>query len=260
MNAPVVLEPRRCAPDTHVVTTHLPVPGLGLLPVNAFVLRAAEPVLVDLGVTALGGDFAGALAKAVDLEEVRWIWLTHTDHDHVGALDALLAAAPRATLVTTFLGLAKLGLRGPFPAERTRLLAPGERLDVGDRRLLALRPPTFDAPETTGLLDERTGALFCADSFGAPLGAPAERAEDVPVGSLAEGIAAWAGIDAPWLGLTSAGAFEAALEQTRALSPAAVLGSHLPPAGGAMLPALIEALSEARAALASATAAAAACP
>lgn len=38
--------------DTHVLPTYYPVPGFGILPVNAFVLKAKEPVLVDAGLLA----------------------------------------------------------------------------------------------------------------------------------------------------------------------------------------------------------------
>ena len=42
-------KPHQAAPDTVVLPTFHPVPGLGVLPVNAFVIKAKEPVLVDTG-------------------------------------------------------------------------------------------------------------------------------------------------------------------------------------------------------------------
>ena len=39
----------QAAPGIDVLTTNFPVPGLGLVPINAFVLHGAEPVLVDTG-------------------------------------------------------------------------------------------------------------------------------------------------------------------------------------------------------------------
>jgi flavorubredoxin len=44
--------------------------------------------------------------------DVRWIWLTHPDRDHTGALFDLLEAAPQARLVTTFLGAGILSTSG----------------------------------------------------------------------------------------------------------------------------------------------------
>jgi glyoxylase-like metal-dependent hydrolase (beta-lactamase superfamily II) len=240
--------PRRVAPETECLTSHIPVPGLGILPVNAFVIRAAEPVVVDTGVVAQGEAFLEGLGRALDLEDVRWIWLTHTDADHTGCLDALLLAAPRARLVTTYLGMGKLGLRAPVPPERVHLLNPGQRLSVGDRDLVAVRPPTFDAPETTGLFDTRTRALFTADCFGALLSEPAQSATEVGASDLAEGLVTWTGVDAPWISSLTDRAFGEGVERIRGLEPASILSGHLPPAPGEMVPALVESLERARSA------------
>jgi hypothetical protein len=40
--------------DITVLSDVAPVPGIGFLPVNAFVLRAAEPVVVDTGLSLPG--------------------------------------------------------------------------------------------------------------------------------------------------------------------------------------------------------------
>jgi glyoxylase-like metal-dependent hydrolase (beta-lactamase superfamily II) len=239
------IRPRRVAPDTEALTTHLPLPGMGLVPVNAFVIRAAEPVVVDAGVVALGDAFLEGLGEALDLDDVRWIWLTHSDADHTGCLEALLDAAPRARLVTTYLGMGKLGLRSPVPPQRVHLLNPGQALDVGDRTLLALRPPSFDAPETTGLFDGRTRNLFSADCFGALLSEPADSAADLAGTDLTEGLVTWAGVDAPWLHGVTDDAFRGSVEVMRGLDPATVLSSHLPPAPG-MAETLVAALQRAR--------------
>jgi glyoxylase-like metal-dependent hydrolase (beta-lactamase superfamily II) len=239
---------RHVAPDTESLCSHVPAPGLGILPVNAFVIRAAEPVVVDAGVVAQAEAFLEGLGKAIDLDDVRWIWLTHTDPDHTGCLTALLDAAPRARLVTTYLGMGKLGLRSPVPPDRVFLLNPGQRLDVGDRELLAVRPPTFDAPETTGVFDSRTRALFTADSFGAVLSQPAESAADVPAPDLGAGLVTWTGVDAPWLRSVTDGAFHEAVEAVLRLDPSAVLSSHLPAAPGEMTSSLVGWLERARSA------------
>ncbi len=43
MDKPTMFEPYRAAPDIDVLPSYFPVPGYGILPINAFVLRAAEP-------------------------------------------------------------------------------------------------------------------------------------------------------------------------------------------------------------------------
>jgi glyoxylase-like metal-dependent hydrolase (beta-lactamase superfamily II) len=245
MDMPTPVEPRLVADDTHILTTLLPAPGLGILPANAFVIRAAEPVVIDAGVSALAGAAFEQVCSVIDPADVRWIYLTHTDPDHTGCLDALLAAAPRARIVTTYLGMGKLGLSRQIAPERFYLLNPGQSLDLGDRQLLAIRPPVYDAPETTGVFDGKTRALFSADCFGGVLGGPADAARAVPAASLRDGIVTWSGVDAPWLAATDAASFERSLTAVTDLGPRLVLSSHLPPAWD-MMPALLDALRSAR--------------
>ncbi len=184
MNAPRMLPARPVTPDISILTAHVPLPGFGLLHVNAFVLRAAEPVLIDTGVVALAPELMDSLRSCIEVSELRWIWLTHADPDHLGSVQQVLEEAPQAKLVTTYLGAGKLSLSGPVPLERIYLLNPGQQLDVGDRQLLAVRPPIYDAPETTAVFDRSTGVLFSADSFGALLPEPAEEARALEAGTL----------------------------------------------------------------------------
>src|SRR5215831_2628463 len=83
----------RASQDLSVLADHLEVPGLGFLPVNAFVVHAAQPVVVDTGLGLPDRDFIAALAEVIDPADVAWIWLTHPDHDHTGGLFTLLEAA-----------------------------------------------------------------------------------------------------------------------------------------------------------------------
>lgn len=229
MDAPMMVDMRLVAEDTHAITAYTPVPGFGVLPVNAFVIRSRQPVLIDTGLAALRQEFLAKLWSVVEPEDLRWIWITHTDPDHLGNLQAILEMAPNARVVTTYLGMGKMGLLG-LPLDRVYLLNPGQSLDVGDRTLTAFVPPTFDAPETTGVYDTRSGALFSADCFGALLNQPFEAAVDIAPRVLREGVVTWATVDAPWLGMVEEDTFIKGLNTVRRLAPSIVLSAHLPPA------------------------------
>lgn len=240
-----MIAPRMLTPDTGILPSYFPVPILGLVPVNSFVIRAAEPVLVDTGLIATQDGFMRGLRSLIDPASLRWIYLTHVDNDHIGSLERLLVEAPRARIVTTFLGLGKYSLRGVLPPERVFLLNPGQTLDVGDRKLLALRPPTFDSPETTAIFDGKTRTLFSSDCFGAVVQQHAEDASALGASALRDGCVLWTTVDSPWLHMTESTAFERTLSAVRALRPELVLSSHLPPARG-LLETLIAHLSSAR--------------
>jgi hypothetical protein len=183
------------------------------------------------------------LRSIIDPNELRWIWITHTDMDHLGNLEAVLAEAPNTRVVTTYIGMAKMGLHG-LPVDRVYLLNSGQQLDVGDRKLLAVKPPTFDAPETTGLFDSTSGTLISADCFGALMEKPLENAAEIAQKELRDGSILWSTVDAPWLGVIDPNKFGRTLLAIETLNANTVLSSHLPPADG-MTKTLLGILAEA---------------
>lgn len=231
MQSPTMIGAETVAPDTISLTSYAPLPGLGVLPVNAFVIKAAEPVLVDTGMAALRAPFLDALTQAIDPTDLRWIWLSHMDADHVGNLAEVLRLAPHARVITNSLGQAKLGLLGFDPAS-VYLLQPGAAIDAGDRELVALRPAYYDAPETMGFFDTRSRILFSADAFGTLMQEPAPDAAALAPQALADGMITWAAIDAPWLGVIDRTGFGRGLDAIERLDPAAIISGHLPPARG----------------------------
>lgn len=223
--------------DVHAVRDRLDIPELGFLPVNAFVIRAEEPVLVDTGLPGSRATFLDAVRSVVDLRELSWIWLTHPDRDHLGALDEILELAPRARLVCTAATAGYLALQQPVPDERIHLIEPGDALPIGGgRRLQAIRPPLYDSPMTVGFLDSGNGACLSADCFGAVL--PTAESADAPdIGQLdAEEVLAgqtfWAGVDSPWIHLADPELFARSYEGISRFQPSLMLSAHLPPAEG----------------------------
>ncbi|HSE72098.1 MAG TPA: MBL fold metallo-hydrolase [Nocardioidaceae bacterium] len=224
--------------DSHVtvINDHLPVPTIGFLAINAFVLHAAEPVVVDTGVSLPDRGFMDVLGSVIDPADVRWIWLTHPDRDHTGALFELLEAAPRARVVTTFLSAGIMSTDRPLPMDRLYLINPGQTLDVGDRTLTAFRPPLFDSPATVGFFDRSTGTCVSSDCFGGPM-ASADLAEtrdvrDVPADDLRSAQLLWATVDSPWIHVADREAYMRTVQPLRDMDPQMILSSHLPPVTG----------------------------
>ena len=190
----------------------------------------SSPWSSTTGLSTADKDFVSALAEVPDPADVRWIWITHPDRDHTGGLWKLLQAAPQARLVTTFLGLAIISTEWVAPLDRLFLLNPGQALDVGDRRLQCFRPPLFDSPSTTGFLDDRSGALFSSDCFGAPMPS-LELATSSDVRAVGNDVRdlqlLWASIDSPWVHNVDPARFRATVDPLRALGASAVFSSHL---------------------------------
>ncbi|GAA4931440.1 MBL fold metallo-hydrolase [Streptomyces coeruleoprunus] len=222
--------------DVTVLSDLLPVPGMGFLTINAFVLHAREPVVVDTGLSLPDRDFLNRLGSVTDPADVRWIWLTHPDRDHTGGLFALLEAAPRARIVTTFIGAGIMSTERPLPMDRVYLLNPGQSLDVGDRTLFAFRPPLFDSPATVGFYEDGSRACFSSDCFGAPM-PTAELAEGADAGAVDAGDLhasqlLWAALDSPWVHNVDPDKYRATLRPLHEMDPEFVFSVHLPPAVG----------------------------
>ncbi|MGH9177903.1 MAG: MBL fold metallo-hydrolase [Acidimicrobiales bacterium] len=235
--------PYQAGSDVHVLPAHLPLPGAGFLPINAFVLMAEEPVLVDTGLGMDSDDFIDALASIVKATDLRWLWLTHDDTDHTGSIQRVLQACPHAKLVTHAMGALRMSTWWQVPLDRVHAIRPGDRLPAGDRTLRAVPPPLFDNPTSTGFIDEATGAFFSVDSFGAFIPEPAHSAADVPREALAGGMAAWACGDSPWVHLTDRQLFAGVIDRVRQLEPTAIFSSHLPAAPGTSLDGFLDLLS-----------------
>jgi flavorubredoxin len=216
--------------DIAVLPTHLPIPEMGLLPINAFVIKAREPVLVDTGLTIESGGFMKALESVIDPLDLKWVWLTHDDADHTGSLEAVLKAAPKARLATHPLMALRLATVWPLPMDRVYFLNPGDSIDAGDRTLTAVRPPVFDNPGSIGIHDDKTGAFFSVDSFGAIMPSPAQYAADHPEADLAQGMTVWATADSVWVHLVDQRKFQQALDNVRKMEPSLILSAHLAPA------------------------------
>lgn len=245
METPTLSGAGEVAADTISLSSYFPLPGLGILPVNAFVIKAAEPILVDTGLSALRTPFLEALTRTIDPAALRWIWLSHMDADHLGNLEDILALAPHAKVVTNFLGMGKMILRN-FDISRVHLLEPGATIDAGDRTLVPLKPAYYDAPETVGFFDTRTRVLFSADAFGALMQEPQDEAAAIAPQALHDGMMTWTAIDAPWLGMVDGAAFGRVLASIERLDPTAIISGHLPVARGitrAMLGSLSRAVS-----------------
>jgi glyoxylase-like metal-dependent hydrolase (beta-lactamase superfamily II) len=224
--------PYQGAPDVHVFPANLSMPGIGVLPINAYLLMAEEPVLIDTGIGVDTEDFIAAVSEVVDLKKLRWIWLTHDDADHTGSIRRMMDLAPEARLVTHAMSALRMSTWWPVPLDRVHAIRFGDELHVGDRTLTAVAPPLFDNPMSTGLLDKSTGALFTVDAFGAIIPEATQDAADVPPEALAGGMVGWAVSDSPWAHVTDRAKFGEVLDRIRQVRPSRIFSSHLPAASG----------------------------
>lgn len=179
-HAPELHDPYRIAPDTWVIPETLPAAPGTVVPVNSMVITGAEPVIVDTGNELSRQRWMNAAFSLVDPVDVRWVFLSHDDHDHVGNLLPVLDACPNATLVTNWFTVERLQRAIPLPLHRARWLNPGDTFDAGDRTFVVNVPPVWDSPTTRGLYDSKTGVYWAVDAFACLLPGHVTDTRDIP--------------------------------------------------------------------------------
>jgi flavorubredoxin len=221
-------EPQPIAPDTWLIPTLAAEPSGAFIAAHNAVIRGAEPIIIDTGCALVRDAWLRQVFAVVEPEDVRWIFLSHDDHDHLGNLDAVLERCPNATLLASFAIASRLGGDIDLPFERMRWLDTPGTIDIGDRVLTTVRPPLFDSPATRGLHDSVTGLFWAVDSFGSLLPGAVYEARDVPAELYAPSFAALNSWNTPWLEWVDPAHFAAHLAASRSLPIELVASAHGP--------------------------------
>jgi flavorubredoxin len=229
LTAKTRFEPTLVAPETFLVHDHQ---GEGTAPVavalNTMVIRAAEPVVVDTGMMENRDQYLRDVFSLVEPEDIRWVFVSHDDVDHTGNVNALMAAAPNATLVIDWFMQERMGASLDVPPTRWRWVQDGDTLDVGDRTLHVVRPPVYDSPTTRGLFDPRTRVYWASDAFASPMVTPVRDVAELDPAHWVEGIHMFARYVSPWLTLADDARFQATVDRIASLQPQVITGCHTP--------------------------------
>lgn len=223
-----VTTPQKVAPNTYLIPNLAPASPDAYVPVNSLLILGEEPIVIDTGAPIHREHWLEQVHGLVDPEDVRWIFLSHEDGDHTGALDDVLEAAPRATFVFNFFGTERLALERPVPLERMRWCEYGESFDAGDRRLHLVLPPIFDGPATRGLYDEKTGVLWAVDSFAALTPGAVHRPESIPTELYDESFMFFNSLVSPWHQFVDPVRYNRHVDTVEALKPRVVTSAHGP--------------------------------
>jgi flavorubredoxin len=145
---------------------------------NQYLIEADQPLLFHCGPRALFPAVKAALETVMPASALRWISFGHVESDECGAMNQWLEAAPEAQVVhgatACLVSLNDLADRPP------RMLADGEVLDLGGRRVRWIDTPHVPHAWESGLMfEEVTGTLFTGDLFTHAGNGPALMAESI---------------------------------------------------------------------------------
>jgi flavorubredoxin len=201
--------------------------------VNSMVIAGPEPIVVDTGTVVNRDQWFADVFSLVEPEDIKYVFLSHDDHDHVGNVVELLERAPQATLITSWFSAERLAGDFHVPVERTRWINDGESFEAGGRTLAVVRPPLYDAPTTRGLYDPRSGVYWAVDTYGTIVPNPVDDVADLDPGFWDEGFLGLNRMNSPWHAIVDANLFSKEVARVEALGATVLASGHGPVITGA---------------------------
>ncbi len=222
-------EPLKIADDTYLIRQLC---GEGQSPmlayVNSLVITGKEPIIVDTGGANNRDNWLNDVFSLVDPKDVRWLFISHDDHDHVGNLAEVMALCPNATLVSSWFQVERLSTDFALPPMRMRWVDDGGSFDAGDRVFTALRPPVYDSPTTRGLFDSKTGVYWGSDCFATPVGVNVDDVSALHPEEWRQGFNLFQTALSPWLQVADAVKFNQTVHRLAKLDIKAIGTAHGP--------------------------------
>jgi flavorubredoxin len=226
-------EPLKVADDTYLIRSTF---GEGEAPafvyVNSLVVLGREPTIIDTGTMNNRRAWLEDVFSLVDPKDVRWILISHDDHDHVGNLAEALALCPNATLVTSWFQMERLAGDLSVPPTRMQWREHGATIDAGDREFALVRPPTFDSPTTRGIYDSKTGVYWASDGFATPSTVPSDDVSAFHPEEWRQGFNLFQMAVSPWVEMVDAVKFNQTVKRIADLDPKVIVAAHTPPITG----------------------------
>jgi len=228
------IRPVQISPEAHLIQSFWKAPGAPVgVHVNTMVLASREPVVFDTGVHADEAGWHAAVSSVVDPEDVRWIVLSHDDHDHTGNLVTAVERFPNAKVVASWWMTERLTGSIELDPRRLRWLVAGDTLDIGDRTLVFERPPLFDSPTTRVAFDPSSGLLWGGDLGGALGPESVVYVEEMDRAAHAENFVGVHGLVSPWAAMVDSAKYQAAVDRLARLDITTWANTHGPVYQGA---------------------------
>ena len=134
---------------------------------NSFIIRGEKTALVDTSHAKFRELYMDALKGELDLAEIDYIVVSHTEPDHSGLIKDVLDLAPNAVVVGAKVAITFLEDLIHAPFER-QVVKNGDTLDLGNGHVLEFtNAPNLHWPDTIFTYDHKTGILYTCDAFGA---------------------------------------------------------------------------------------------
>lgn len=132
---------------------------------NAYLIRDKKNVLIDTVWSPYDKEFVSKLKQEIDLKELDYIIVNHSEPDHSGALAELLREIPDVPLYCTANGARML--KGQYHQDWNFVtVKTGDTLELGESVLTFVEAPMLHWPDSMFTYMSQDNILFSNDAFG----------------------------------------------------------------------------------------------
>lgn len=132
---------------------------------NSYLLKTEKPTIIDTVDISFGREFVENLKELIDIQEIKYIVINHTEPDHSGGLGSLAAKAKNAVIVCTEPAVEELKEMYKLHNREFHIVKDGDTLDIGGKTLKFLETPYLHTEETMVTYCEEDKILFPCDIF-----------------------------------------------------------------------------------------------
>ncbi|WP_042400734.1 FprA family A-type flavoprotein [Clostridium saudiense] len=134
---------------------------------NSYLLKGSDGIaLFETVKEKFFDEHLDKIRSIVNLEDINYVVVNHTEPDHAGSVEKILEYAPNATVVGSTLAIKYLSeiINKPF---KSKVVKDWETLSLGNKTLKFISAPQLHWPDTmyTYVIEDET--LITCDSFGA---------------------------------------------------------------------------------------------
>lgn len=132
---------------------------------NSYLVRDEKTVLIDTVWQPFGREFVAKLKQEIDLNEIDYIIMNHSESDHSGALPYLMEEIPNTPIYCTANG--KKILLGHYHKDWNFVeVKTGDRLNLGKKEIVFIEARMLHWPDTMFSYLTEDNILFSNDGFG----------------------------------------------------------------------------------------------
>ena len=133
---------------------------------NSYIVKGEKVALIETAHDKFQDEYIKNIEEVVDIKDIDYVILNHTEPDHSGSLAKILEINPDITVIGTIAALKNLKEITNMTFKE-HLAKDGEELNLGDFSLKFIIAPNLHWPDTMMTYMEKDKALFSCDVLGA---------------------------------------------------------------------------------------------